>query len=69
MKPKKTRLTKPQQILLREIADRPGRTGWDEYPPLMKLQELGFVRIKQGTFQCSQFLTDAGREWLEANEH
>jgi hypothetical protein len=67
MKPEKTRLTKPQERLLREIAGHPGRTGWSEFPPLMKLADIGFVQIKQGKFSCTSFLTDAGREWLEAN--
>lgn len=65
---KKTRLTKPQENLLRDIAARPGRSGWSEYPPLLKLQELGFVRTKQGTFSATSFLTDAGREWLKEAE-
>jgi len=68
MNVQKTQLTQPQQKLLREIADRPGRTGWDAYPPLIKLQELGFVRIRQGNFSCASFVTDLGREWLELHK-
>ena len=68
MKPKSTRLTLAQQRFLREVADKPGRTCWDEYQPMLRLVELGFLSFKRGTFSATVFVTDLGREWLESHK-
>lgn len=68
MNPKKTKLTKPQERFLRELAAKPGRTCWDEYPPLVNLVKLGMARITPGTFSARAFVTDTGREWLESHK-
>lgn len=68
MNTKKTRLTSPQERLLRRIAYSPGLQIWDGYPPRARLIELGLITTKPGKFSIDRaFPTEAGRECIEAH--
>jgi hypothetical protein len=61
------KLTKPQEALLRELANGPKCIGFRNHPRY-RLLSLGFITYRQDGMTWWTVITDAGREWIKERD-